>query len=96
MSDHSCTLEPWELRDIILGKVNFRRCPECQGKGETWYIEYTLKERPHDSDFIDPISEEMAANFSLDDHPEWDWAEACSAECETCKTVGYISNEISW
>lgn len=87
------SLCPEELRQIITGQIHFRKCPECQGKGETWYIEYTLPERPHDSLFKD-ITEDEFTNFSLDDHPNWDWAEALSQECETCNTVGYVSNEL--
>jgi hypothetical protein len=82
-------LEPSELRDIIIGKTQYRRCPDCEGRGECWYVEYTLKERPHDSDFKD-LSPEQAANFCLDDWPDWDWAEVLTDECETCNTVGYV------
>jgi len=83
------SLEPEELRDIILGKTQYRRCPDCQGESETWYVEYTLKERPHDSDFKD-LTPQQAADFRIDDWPDYDWAEVMSQKCETCNAVGYI------
>lgn len=31
-------IEPEELRDIILGKQEYRRCPQCDGRGRVFYL----------------------------------------------------------
>ena len=86
---HTISLEPSELRAIITGKAQYRRCPDCEGTGEVWCAEYTLKNSPLISDFKN-LSSQQAADFSLDDWPDWDWAEILTDECENCNTVGYV------
>jgi hypothetical protein len=86
------SLSSGELREIILGKAPYRKCPDCEGRGEVCYLEYALKERPHDSLFRD-LSPQQAADFCVGDWPDYDYAEVVfGSECETCNAVGYISN----
>lgn len=65
------------------------RCPRCNGAGYLWYLEFTLKERPHDS-LHRELTPEQAANFYLEDYPDYDWAEVDKEKCEVCDGVGYL------
>jgi hypothetical protein len=87
-------IEPEVLRGIILGQIPYRRCPDCDGVGTEYWIEYTLKERPHDS-LMRTVTAQQASDFCLDDWPDYDWGGASQQTCETCEGVGYISNQAS-
>lgn len=65
------------------------RCPRCDGSGVLWHLEYTLKERPHDSLYKE-LTLEQANNFFLDDWPDYDWAEVDNEKCDVCDGVGYL------
>ena len=68
-----------ELRLIIQGKVVFRRCPDCDGSGVYYYTE--------GSDM--PVSqkkyEDAGGSSNIDNG---------TGRCETCKSVGYVTNDI--
>ena len=94
-SEYGILLEAEELRDILTGKIGFRRCPDCQGEGESWILHYTL------ADDLDPshqqykiVSAQFAADFDENNiPPEYSWAECDFEDCETCSKVGYIPIE---
>lgn len=78
-----------ELRDTITGKMPWRRCPDCEGTGTEYWLEYTLKESPHTSNFR-VITAQQAADFQTSDWPDYDWAGIGEDECENCNGVGYV------
>jgi len=43
-TEYGISLEPEELRDILTGKMGFRKCPDCQGEGESWTLHYVLSD----------------------------------------------------
>ena len=88
---YDISLTPAELRDIILGKALYRTCPACQGKGESWTLHYTTYSNP-DTEQQREVSDQEAADFTMEAHPDFDWAEVNLWECEECNSVGYISN----
>jgi uncharacterized protein with PIN domain len=42
-------IEIEELRDIILGKFQFRRCPRCDNEGRTWGTENGIEIPPQEA-----------------------------------------------
>lgn len=80
-----------DLRATIRGEVPWRKCPDCNGTGEEWWIEYALKERPHDH-LQRSCSAQEASDFCLDDWPDYDYGFVGNAPCVICNSVGYISN----
>ena len=78
-----------ELRDTITGKMPWRRCPDCEGTGTEYWMEYTLKESPRISD-TRMITAQQAADFQESDWPDYDWVGVDQGECENCKGVGYV------
>lgn len=91
MYQHSLSSE--QVRAIITGQMLFRRCPDCDGKGQVWWMHYTLKERPHD-DLQKIVSAQYAADFCSDDFPDIDFADFEECDCEICQGIGYLSNEL--
>ena len=79
------------LRDTIRGEMPWRKCPDCNGTGQEWWIEYALKERPHDH-LQRSCSAQWASDFCLDDWPDYTYGFVGNAPCGTCNSVGYISN----
>jgi len=80
-----------DLRATIRGEMLWRKCPDCNGTGQEWWIEYALKERPHDSLQRDCSAQE-ASDFCIDDWPEYSYGEVGNQDCDTCDSVGYVSN----
>ena len=94
-SEYGIMLEAEELRDILTGKTGFRRCPDCQGEGESWILHYTLADDPDQSnEQYKIVSAQFAADFDEDNiPPEYSWAECDLEDCETCYSVGYVPIE---
>jgi hypothetical protein len=91
-TDYGISLEPEELREIITGKIGFRKCPDCEGHGESWILHYVLADDPDQSnEQFKIVSAQYAADFDEDNIPSaYSWAECDLEECETCYSVGYI------
>ena len=70
-----------DLRSLIRGQIIFRKCPDCEGEGIWYYIE--------DSDL--PVTNTTYEKAGGANHIEND-----TQRCETCKGVGYVSNQLSW
>ncbi len=85
------SLGPEELRKIIRGVTQFRKCPDCQGEGNQWTLHYVLADDPdQDNEQFKDVSEVFATNFVVDDYPEYSFGECLLYDCETCGSVGYI------
>ncbi len=86
------TLEVEELRDIITGKMGFRKCPDCQGDGESWTLHYVLADDPDQrNEQYKDVSAQFAADFDEDNvPPEYSYAECFLDTCEICHGVGYV------
>jgi hypothetical protein len=82
-------LEAEELRALIVGEVPVRKCFDCEGTGMASYLHYTLKERPHD-ELDRQLSPQQAADFCVDDYPDYDWADVETDTCDSCKGIGYV------
>ena len=93
ISTYGITLDPEELRDIIKGVIEFRKCPDCRGKGECWTLHYVLADDPDEVEDFKDVSEQFAADFQVDDYPQYSYGECFLDECETCGSVGYIPIE---
>ena len=85
-------IEPDELRAIIQGKIGFRRCPDCQGEGQTWTLHYVLADdSDQDNEQQKDVSAQFAADFDEDNlPPQYSFGECHLYDCETCYTVGYV------
>ena len=88
-------LEAAELRAILKGEMGFRKCPDCQGEGESWTLHYTLKD-DEDNEQFKEVSAQFAADFVVDDYPQYSYGECFLYDCDTCKSVGYILVEEYW
>lgn len=87
-------LEAKELRAIIRGELGFRKCPDCQGEGESWTLHYVLANNPDQDEQMKDVSAQFAADFDEDNlPPEYSWGECALYECETCGSVGYLPVE---
>lgn len=88
------TLEAKELRAIIKGELGFRKCPDCQGEGDSWTLHYVLTDDPDQDEQMKDISAQFAADFDEENlPPEYSWGECVLYECETCGGVGYLPVE---
>jgi hypothetical protein len=83
-------LEPKELRNIIKGITEIRKCPDCEGHGESWVLHYVSADDPKELEQFKDVSEVIATNFVVDNYPEYSWGECYLYDCETCSGVGYI------
>ena len=92
ISESGIFLEPEELRDIIRGEIQFRKCPDCQGDGEYWTLHYVLaSDTDQTNEQFKDVSAQFAADFDEDAlPPEYSFGECHSYSCETCGSVGYI------
>ena len=79
-----------ELRDIIRGRMDFRRCPECEGEGKVWVLHYVLADDPNGIEDQKNVGGQFAADFLIDDHPQYSWGECHQYGCDVCHGVGYI------
>ena len=84
------TLEPKELRNIIKGITEIRKCPDCEGHGESWVLHYVLADDSKELEQFKDVSEVFATNFVADDYPEYSWGECYLYDCENCSGIGYI------
>lgn len=103
--EYEVTISVSELRQIIRGEINFRKCPECNGK----LVEYTVQyesAKPEDASDpckIESISEELfqywdfskCAFIGIEIPDHWIDPEAHQSTCEVCKGLGYVSNELN-
>ena len=94
-SEYGILLEAEELRDILTGKIGFRKCPDCLGEGETWTLHYILADDPDQSnEQFKEVSAQFAADFDEDNlPPEYSFGECYLYKCDTCKGVGYVPIE---
>jgi hypothetical protein len=91
ITEYGVSLEPEELREIITGKMGFRKCPDCQGEGESWTLHYILADDlDQDNEQFKEVSAQFAADFLVDNYPEYSWGECYQYKCDTCKGVGYV------
>lgn len=63
------------LRDVIKGKVEFRKCPDCMGRGYIWCEDGTIYP---DQSKPDEELQELCGEFGWTD------------ECDCCNGLGYI------
>lgn len=70
-------------------KDQIKECPKCQGSGKNYFLDYTLKERPHDS-IQRELTPEEADKFFLEDWPDYASASVEECECDHCQSLGYI------
>lgn len=73
----------WELsteqyRDVIEGKIHFRKCPSCNGHGYDYYDTTTgeIVDRHNDN-----LLQSLKLEFSLS-----------TDSCEICKGLGYVQS----
>ncbi len=90
LSEYGVTLEPKELRAIIKGEIGFRKCPDCEGHGESWALHYVLADDPNEIEDTKDVGAQFAADFVVDDYPQYSYGECFLYDCDTCKSVGYI------
>ena len=85
-------LDTKELRNIIEGKTNVRKCPDCQGEGQQWFLYHTLTDDPdQDNKQFKHVSAQFAADFDEDNlPPEYSWGKCDLYDCDTCLGVGYL------
>jgi len=89
--DDYIILDAEELRNIIKGKTEVRKCPDCQGEGQTWTLHYVLTDDPDQDEQMKDVSAQFAADFDEDNlPPEYSWGECHLYDCETCHGVGYL------
>ena len=65
------------FRKVIQGKVLFRRCPDCIGRGYVWYDGYTGEVCGNQA------LEEEALKENCGDYP-------CTDMCDNCDGIGYV------
>lgn len=92
ISEYGVSLTHEELRDIIKGKTEVRKCPDCGTVGKIWTLHYILADDPdQDNEQFKEVSDQFAADFDEDDlPPEYSFGECYLYDCDTCKGVGYI------
>lgn len=93
ITNYGITLEAEELRNILTGKLGFRKCPDCQGDGEVWILHYQVwSDNPNNlSEEQKEVTAQFAADFDEENLPaEYSWGECHNYTCDTCKGVGYI------
>jgi hypothetical protein len=82
-----------QIRATIRGELQWRKCPDCNGEGQEWWIEYALKERPHDALTRDCSAQE-ASDFCIDNWPDYDYGCIGHEECRLCEGIGYVANNM--
>ena len=85
-------LESGELRALIKGELGVRKCPDCEGKGREWRLHYVLADDPDEIEEDKTVSDQFAADFLVDNYPQYSYGQCCLYDCETCYTVGYVWN----
>jgi hypothetical protein len=94
ISEYGVQMDAEELRGIIRGDIGFRRCPDCQGQGESWTLHYVEANDPdQDNEQFRQVSEQFAADFLVDNYPDLSFGDCLLDQCDTCHGVGYISVE---
>jgi hypothetical protein len=88
-------LQGKELRAIIKGELGCRKCPDCQGEGETWTLHYVLaSDLDQDNEQQKDVGAQFAADFDKNNlPPEYSYGECFLYDCETCNAVGYLVEE---
>jgi hypothetical protein len=90
INEYGVRLELRELRAIIKGETEFRKCPDCQGEGNQWTLHYVLADDPNEIEETKDVGAQFAADFVVDDYPQYSYGQCFLYDCDTCKTVGYI------
>ena len=93
ISEHGITIEAKELRAVIRGELGFRRCPDCQGEGDSWVLHYSLADDPLGIEDQKEVGPQFAADFLVDNYPEYSFGECYLHTCNTCHGVGYVPTE---
>lgn len=93
ISEYGVSMDAEELRAIIRGEYDFRRCPECEGETSVWVLHYVLADDPNQIEDQKAVGAQFAADFKLDDHPQYSYAEIFEYGCDVCHGVGYIPAE---
>lgn len=85
-------LEAEELRNIVKGKTEVRKCPDCYGDGQQWVLHYVLTDDPDQgNEQFKDVSAQFAADFDEDNlPPEYSFGECHLYDCDTCHGVGYL------
>jgi len=86
-------LEAEELRAIIRGEIGFRKCPDCEGHGESWMLHYVSADDPNELEEFKEVSAQFAADFEVDNFPQYSYGECLLYDCDTCGGVGYVPVE---
>jgi len=73
-------IESKELRDIILGKITFRKCPMCYGEGNMFWTE---------------ASEDNCSKRTYEEAGGWGVEGNSTDWCDTCNGVGFIQDSWS-
>ena len=89
-SEYGITLEADELRNIIKGVTEIRKCPDCETHGKSWTLHYVSADDPNELEQFKDVSEVFAINFVVDDYPQYSYGECFLYDCETCGSVGYL------
>jgi len=94
ISEYGIDISTQELREVIRGERTFRKCPDCQGEGQEWVLHYALADDPHGVEDQKVVGAQFAADFLVDDYPQYSYGECALHECETCWGLGYIPTEV--
>lgn len=65
------------LRDVILGKIEWRKCPDCAGKGVEFFNGESGAVWSDMRDSQQVVEEALGEDFAMD-------------TCESCKGLGFI------
>ena len=71
------TVEPEYLREIITGKIQFRKCPICFGTGVEWWE-------------WDEAQENVKRNITEDEAAGMDSEQVGSEPCRDCEEIGFV------
>jgi hypothetical protein len=94
MIDSSTTWNNEDMRRTIRGEMEWRRCPDCGGDGESWFLHWVEANDPNEIEQDRPVSAQFAADFLVDDWPDYSYGEVCLEECYLCGTIGYLPTEL--
>jgi hypothetical protein len=86
-------LDTGELRAIIRGEMTFRKCPDCQSDCKSWTLHYVLADSRSGLVEFKEVSAQFAADFQVDDFPQYSYGECFLYDCDTCGGVGYVPSE---
>jgi hypothetical protein len=68
----------------------FGGVPSAKVRGKVWVLHYVLADDPNEIEDQKNVGEQFAADFLVDDHPQYSYGECYQYECDVCYGVGYI------